>query len=191
MNQDNKWKSFFQENKDDFELETPSDGIWDNIDGALPEEQKTKVISLKWFIGAAAACLMIGLFIGTWYAQNRIDQNAIAIANQEQTDTPSTPEVGVTFGALSDDLKEVESFYITQVSEKLTNVNEYEVDEEWLLEIEILNDDFEGLKQALNEGADREKIVEAMIQNYRFRLELLEALLMEIDEANIPKKVAV
>ncbi|NQX92537.1 MAG: hypothetical protein HRT74_10520 [Flavobacteriales bacterium] len=192
MNQDNKWRSFIQENKDDFELETPSDGVWDRIEDALPEESKTKVISLKWFIGAAAACLMVGLFAGTWFAQNRgANEGAIAIANQEQTSTEPTPEAKVTFGALSEDLKEVETFYISEVSDKLTTVNQYDVDEEWLLEIEILNDDFEGLKQALSEGADREKIVEAMIQNYRYRLELLELLLMEIEEADIPKKVEV
>jgi len=70
---------------------------------------------------------------------------------------------------------------VNEVAEKQSQLSNYNVDEELLEEVELLNEEFEQLKIEMGQSADPMKVVEAMISNYQLRIEILQSILEEIE----------
>ena len=155
--------------------------LWNKIDSELPIHiSKKSTVSIKWLYAVAAACLLFGI------AGTSVFYSSFSNSNELQAEVKIEKEENLqmigSLGLLSEELGEVENYYIQEVSFKMKELQKYEVDEEWLLELELLQADFASLQTALEEGANREKVIEAMIQNYRIRLSILEDLLEELEE---------
>ncbi|MFT6728555.1 MAG: putative component of type VI protein secretion system, partial [Flavobacteriales bacterium] len=86
--------------------------------------------------------------------------------------------------AFGGELAEAEGYYISQVNLCMHELADFEVDEDMMSDVQMLQDEFEELKTELGRGADKEKIIAAMIENYRFRLEILKNILQELNEKN-------
>ncbi len=168
---------FVQEHRDEFDLNEPSFGLWERIEDGLPPEQEEKpmpkMVPLKWVIRIAA---MITLILGAGLllffqtgddAQIRLRGGIIALQD------------------ISPEMAEVEHHYVALIEAKLTTLKSSNVlnnsDYQSLTdEIEALDKDYEKLKKELIHSLDKEKIIEAMIQNYRLRLQILEKMLKQI-----------
>jgi molecular chaperone GrpE (heat shock protein) len=86
------------------------------------------------------------------------------------------------------EFQEAETYYAAEVSEKVNLIKEMEGDEELLAEIEFLQLEYENLKKEMDAGADSQKIIAAMIENYRLRLNILEEILMELQDNRSDEK---
>lgn len=170
---EDKLKSFIQNNLESFEDESPRARVWEEIEKEVITKKKTKVIPLKRVVGLVASIVLI-FSCALWWMQN--DQNDSLAEDKMESD--------LNLASFSSDFVEVENYYITEVDLKLKELTHYEVDEDILIEIDFLKEEFDQLKKEIKKSVDPQLIVEAMIDNYRLRLEILEDLLEELEEQN-------
>jgi hypothetical protein len=170
-------KSFIDSNRDDFDKHIPSAAMWDAIDERL-NPPKTKMVSIRtlWLV-AASLLILLGLPL-TWMLLTKevVPQNQPLTAQEEKIDP------------MFKEFQEAETYYAAEVSEKVNLIKEMEGDEELLAEIEFLQLEYENLKKEMDAGADSQKIIAAMIENYRLRLNILEEILMELQDNRSDEK---
>jgi len=151
-------KKYIQENKGDWQSPAVPDALWESIE----KKTTTKVVSLKrarlWVMSGAtaAAAVIAGLFL--FMDRQAPDQQA------------------------NDPFFEVEQFYEAQLTSKLEQLDAFEVDEELLGEVELLKEEYNSLKTEMTVSVNNEEILEQMMENYRWRLKIIEHLLMELEE---------
>ena len=52
------------------------------------------------------------------------------------------------------------------------------------IQLELLDDEYQSLRNDLKDNADSEEVINAMIENYRLKLHMLEKILEEIQKNN-------
>ena len=87
------------------------------------------------------------------------------------------------------ELIEAEAYYSSLISIKKEEVfrltaSNPEVRHEIDMEMVDLDRVFSELKEDLKDNADNEEVIEAMIQNYRVKLDILEEMLLELKQTN-------
>lgn len=95
MNDKKKIDRLFQEKFKDFEVE-PNEKIWVNIDAALREKKKKRVVPIWWKLGGIAAVLALGFFGLNAVLNNDalpLD-NPVVIENNKQPDTNTSASPG-------------------------------------------------------------------------------------------------
>lgn len=171
---EDKLKAFIDIEKEAFNDEAPSDAVWKGIKKGLDsDEESAKGAPYKlWAIAATVTLLLVsGLFFLLKDGTGDLpDENLSAI---EISDNP--------LQSLGEDMMEVDHYYSIQVNQRLERLKAYEVDEELMEEMSELTAEFEGLKEEMGESMNDAFIVEAMIENYRLRLSLLEDLLKALE----------
>lgn len=171
-------KKWANENRESFE-ERPPLGHEERFKKRL--NTKRESIIPEWMRYAASVLLLMGLGWTIFQAgvNSGIDQEA-----ESQTVASIMPA----------ELLEVEQFFSASVANKkaeLENLAAADGNPEIqsvLSELEELEDQYEELKQELMINTGNERIVNAMIENYRLRLEVLEKLLMKLNKYNIENK---
>jgi len=158
-------KDYIDNNREAFDAFEAPAGSWDAINGRLhgKQQKRTKVIKLSAIASAAA---IIGLFLYVAILQPNATNELMAEDNN---------------------LTETELFYATQVNQKRAQV--YQMSGSYPeLQVEMDNDLAEldtimlELKRDLNENVDNAEVVEAMIQNYRMKLSILEDIMLFLEE---------
>ncbi|MDY0286521.1 MAG: hypothetical protein RBR21_10340, partial [Bacteroidales bacterium] len=91
--------------------------------------------------------------------------------------------------AMIHELQEAEAFYEARINQSKTRLASYSTQHPELLEeinndLEQLSQVYEELKNDLDDHAANQEIIEAMIQNYRLRLGILEQILAQLIEKN-------
>lgn len=170
-----KLKSFIKENQEEFDVLTPSDDLWGKIEDDLPSMRKMVPIRQLYYACAGVAAAVVLLAAAFWNV-NQPGTEQVAVVNvtdQSEIELLSLSDV-------SSELAEVESYYVSEVNLKMDELKELDNSGEYLAEVEMLREEFEELRKEMGRGADQEKIVQAMIQNYRLRLEILEEMLDEL-----------
>lgn len=164
------FEKHIRKNKQLFNEYTPDKAkMWAAISNELNEE-KSKVIPL-WkttkFRVAASIVLIIGIFSIIGLNFNNPNNN---VANQE------LQEIDMHYqGLVAFQVKLVEN-----------NANLSSADkEDFLSFINELDEEYEGLKLELGENLDNERVLEAIISNYKKRIELIENLLIQINSSKI------
>ena len=164
-----KLKDHIQENRSQFELyQADIDSIWDNVDKALDNEQKKNQFQWKPFLKIAASIVLI--FV--------VGFTAIRFANNSQK-----YQDGVSLAEISPELAEAEYYYSRLVDEKfalIRSVNN-QLDPLITQEISVLDSAYQDLKNDLKDNMDNEEVINAMIQNYRIKLQILEQILDNIN----------
>ena len=161
MEQD-RLKEFIQSNKSDFDQFEPSDLCWERIDEALDDSANHRWKKWRAIAIAASVAVVIsaGFLIGDIL---RSDADMAAIPGETELQFP--------------DMDEIDHYYAVQVNERYAELSNYEVDPEFMQAIEELKSEFNELENEMAIGANPERILQAMIENYRLRLQLLEDLL--------------
>ncbi|MFT4662039.1 MAG: hypothetical protein ACI8XB_002326 [Patiriisocius sp.] len=173
-------KKYLNEHREEFELDMPKDDMWSKINDDLRPEAKKK--NNFHALRIAASILLIVGVGATTYSYFSETKDPLADADL----TINTEEVvgSNQMSDISHDLAEVESFYAQKVNQQMDVLNQYDVDEDLINEVHSLKNEFEELKKEMGVGADQSRVVEAMIDNYRLRLILLEDLLEAVDNTN-------
>ncbi len=164
-------EQFVRDHREDFDDMIPDPGLWNQVD--LPEKPTVK---MNWrTIGLRVAAGVI-IFISAYYFHDFVDQrqdnrmaNNEAIFENEAYQKLMEAEVYYTTQI---DYKKDELFKQTSAHPKLRDVI--------LEELTDLDKVLAELKADLNDNAANEEVVEAMIQNYRLKLRVLEEILSQL-----------
>lgn len=164
-------ESFVNGNRHEFDQMEPSDKMWDDISNRLNEKPKQRIRKYTW-MKVAAVVTMVMLGSAVVYQGILSDQKQTAKAIQ------ADPEI--------QELMEAEAFYAQEVSGKMAEIQKcYKVNPELKSEIEGDLNELETmyllLKNDLKDNISNKEVIEAMIENNRNRMKLVDEVLEQIN----------
>ena len=164
-------EEFVNENRHEFDRMEPSDKIWESISRQMDEQPKQKIRRMNWMKVAAIVAVIIA--VPAIIYQLRFSHQA-ETAKAVQVD----PDV--------QELMEAEAFYAQEVSGKLVEIQKcYNIYPELKGEIEGDLNELEAmyisLKSDLKENISNKEVIEAMIDNNRNRMKLVDDVLEQIN----------
>ena len=162
-------EEFIKNNREDFDQLEPSEKVWKNISA---KTEKTRVRRMNtYMIRIAAAVVLAVIFSVTIYKTNLLAPGNMA----GNTNDPELRE-----------LIEAEAFYAQQVNGKLKEIRKCyytfpELKEEIETDLTELEEMYNVLKGDLKENISNKAVIEAMIDNNRNRLKLVDQVLEQIN----------
>lgn len=169
-----QFEKFVLENMEAFDKEKPSPAIWKELSRAPRSRVKSKKSLI--FLSKIAAGIMIFILSYIFheyhdFSQEREKSGLVDVYNQFP------------------DLDEARDYYSYQVVRRMKEVAPYLQDnpdiagayEEDIMELDSM---YTSLKMDLMDNIANEQIIEAMIQNYRIKLDILEGILSELKNEN-------
>jgi len=168
-------EQFIAENRDQFDLYDPGDKVWNDISSRV--HKRRRLPGLKTILWRAAAVMII--FAASFFLQEYLQRHNILIGNREKRiHSFEIPE-----------LQEAEIYYTNLVDEKIREVEPLLKDHPNLsgeLENDLaeLDSIYAALQNDLIDNIANDEVVEAMIQNYRLKLNILEDLLEYLQETS-------
>ncbi len=169
MKTNNRLEDFIKANRDEFDFREPSPEVWDNISA---KKSKPKVITMRSYIIRAAAVVAIIIATSAVLLQSNILNRVNYVLNS------NNPELK--------ELMEAEAFYAHQVDSRLKEIQKCyytfpELKEEVETDLNELEAMYEVLKTDLRENISSKTVIEAMIENNRYRLKLVNYVLEQVD----------
>jgi hypothetical protein len=163
-----KLEKYIIENREAFDIHEPGAEAWKKIEKNI---RSKRTINWRIIIGRAAAVILI--FAASYMVHDLLDGKNREIA---RSGTKKEKELVIP------ELIEAEVYYSTLIDEKLQEIKPM-FNEDPMLEKEIrydlnqLDSIYEELKNDLRDNIANQEVIEAMIQNYRMRLSILEDVL--------------
>lgn len=177
-------KSYFDRNRAEFDNQQPPD-LWKAIEGKLPKAETTeKMVPLKrvWQVAAGVA-LIIG---AAWILS--LPNTHTEMAAKTEAEATGPPQVALEYP----ELEEAGIYYQTKIDAAGEELKAYALDEKDFESIRLLEDELDALRESLGNEPDDEKVVEAMIQIYRFKLDLMKDLLNQLkNESDVEEGISV
>jgi hypothetical protein len=179
MKQDkDKLEKFIIENREEFDVFEPSTELWDRIHKPAP-----KVVRLNWKTVLIRVAAVVVIFITSYFFHDMMQkEERYNVAGNEQTieNENQSSEVNV--------LMEAEMFYTSQINSAkeeiiLLSGNDRTLMDDVNLDMVELDKVFEELKNDLKDNSANEEVIEAMIQNYRIKLEVLDEILLQLKKS--------
>jgi len=162
-------EDFVKANRDEFDFREPSPEVWEKINTAT---RKPKVVSmLHNFLRVAAVVAVVAISSVLLWQSGIISPNNLA----QNINDPELME-----------LMEAEAFYSHQVDKKLKEIQKCyytfpEIKNDVETDLTELEDMYKVLKSDLKDNVSNRSVIEAMIENNRFRLELCDNVLEQIN----------
>jgi hypothetical protein len=179
-----RFEKFITENRGNFDTREPDPLIWDKIEKDIRVKHQ-----FDWKIGLKRAAIVLvvclasyGAFELTHRLSSKNFQSASKIKNNKENSIPG--------------LNEAEAYYTNVVNEKLDELkpiiaNCPSLEEELQYDLSELDSVYLDLKGDLKDNMANQEVVEAIIENYRLKITILEDILSELTsmgEECIPKK---
>lgn len=162
-------EDFVKQHREEFDLHQPDPSVWLKINPAnVPVSREKK--SLRWLrVAATVALIFAGSSAGIWFLSGGRGEEA-AIASE-----------------IYMEMQETEQYYTRMMAERYNELQPYlasdpEAGEMLTADMEELDQVYEELKADLDDNVANPEIIEAMILNYRVKLEILEELLTQLKE---------
>ncbi|MGB4292451.1 MAG: hypothetical protein WBJ37_06170 [Bacteroidales bacterium] len=150
-----KLEKFIKENRDKFDIYTPRGSVWRKI------RSETGVRTFYWRVAAAVAVLITGLSVLYFVAK----------PEKSLTGSPSARELNETIVFYSVRFNE-----LFNTAEPLLNTRP-ELRKELNADMERLDSIMNDIKKDLKDRVANSEVIEALIQNYRTRVMILEEML--------------
>jgi len=168
---EDRFEKFVRDNRQDFDIHSPSPEVWDQLSRKLPANPVRQSRHQSWLkIAAIVAIVLISSGI--------VVTNFILPGQRYHLAKEVDPEL--------QELIEAEAYYAQQVDVKLKEIRKcYQLIPE--LQMEVENDlqeleiMYNVLKTDLKENVSNKEVIEAMIQNNRFRMKLVDNVLEQIN----------
>ena len=163
-----KLEKFVLKNREEFDFYEPDSRIWNKIKSNI---RSGKLINWRLILSRAAAVLLI--FIISYMINRFISEGfpRITLVKDKEIEIP--------------ELKEAENYYSGLLNEKLNEIKPIlsacpALEEELIYDLNQLDSLYTELKSDLRDNIANQEVIDAMIQNYRLRISILEELLSEI-----------
>lgn len=164
------FEKHIKENKQTFDVhKVDKDKLWQGIAFKLDQRPESKVIPLwksRKLWAAASIVLLLGLSVMTLFTLNTSTQDIDGYTNEELL------EIDMHYQQLV-----YQQVQLVQESSKLTKKDK----EEFLSFMDELDEEYQQLKLEMRNNLDNELVLEAIVANYKKRIELIENLLKQIN----------
>ncbi len=169
-------EQFISENRNQFDLYDPDERLWTAIESNIRDR---RIIRIGWkgvMWRAAAVILIFGAsFLVQEYLHHRRD---LMTAQEDNEIIRSIPE-----------LHEAEIYYTSLLDEKISLLEPLikenpELGESLQQDFSELDSIYDELQKDLRDNIANDEVVEAMIQNYIMKIQILEDLLEYMDESS-------
>lgn len=172
-----KLEKYILDHRQQFDDQEPDPALWDKID-----TRKAPVMRINWKDVAWKAAAVAVIFVASYYFHDYMaSRNQFSRGMMSRNAGKNSPIVK--------ELMEAEAYYTSQINLRkeevfrLTSSNpevRHEIDDEMIDLDRVYNE----LKDDLKDNADNEEVIEAMIQNYRLKLDILEEMLIRLEQSN-------
>lgn len=178
---EDRLEKFIIEKRNEFDDLEPPAGMWDKINNTARQEKKIELKPGKWkgILWKAAGVLII--FGISFTISEMLHRNDVPLAESEETfEEAQYPQ-----------LIEAEAYYTSQVNKQLTEIDKFthtypEIRNQANYDISELDSLYQELKNDLKDNVDNEEVVEAMIQNYRLKVQILQEMLDMLHQLENP-----
>lgn len=167
-------EEFVKANRDAFDSEEPSSGVWENIEASLAEEEKVVPMSRTHWMWKAAVVILLGAV--SFLLADRFspkDDAPVAVSSME-------------------DFMDLEAFYTSIITEKRSKLS-FELEGEKFFnylegDIEELDAIYEELRATYTDGHESQEILDRLVHLLRQKLHLINSQLDILEEAKNPVK---
>jgi hypothetical protein len=171
-----KLEKYILKNRDEFDLLEPSSDLWEKI---KKRNEKTKTIQFNWKKNLYRAAIVIFIVSVTFFVQEYRHSSDNEINQSSQNN----------YDIIIPELKEVEDYYNSEVNRKMKEINKLasfnpEITQHIESDLAELDSIYIDLKEDLKENIDNEEVINAMINNYKIKLEILEEILFFLEGKN-------
>ncbi len=169
-------EQFISDNRDQFDLFEPDERLWKGIESRVGRTRSFR-IGWKGVLWRAAAVLII--FGASFMMQEYLHQRGGMISEREEDQImQEIPE-----------LQEAEIYYTSLLDEKIRQIGPLisenpELGEVLQKDLSELDSIYAELQKDLRDNIANDEVVEAMIQNYILKIEILEDLLEYMEETS-------
>jgi hypothetical protein len=172
-----KLEQFILDNRSDFDDQLPSPESWDKIKTNI-RPVRTVNWTARMVRVAAAVVIFVSSYIFIDYTLNR-GNNGYDYAEQDDIEILDNIPV----------LVEAKAYYSSQINHMEKEVYSLAGEDKHIraeidMEFEELDRVFNELKTDLKDNAANEEVIEAMIQNYRIKVQILEEILIQLKNAD-------
>jgi hypothetical protein len=167
-------EDFVKQNREQFDLHEPDPSVWLKINPASVPLDGTPVGKerrpMRWLrIAAAIAMIFAGSSAGIWFL------------------TGERGEADRYSDELYREMQETEEYYTRMVAQRYNELRPYlasdpVANEMLTADMQELDEVYKDLKEDLKDDVSNPEVIEAMILNYRVKLEILEDLLNQLKE---------
>ena len=172
-----KLEKYILDHREQFDDLEPDPAIWERI-----ETRKAPIIRINWKDITWKAAAVAVIFTASYFFHDYMASRNEPFQNMtgENIEDPSP---------MVKELIEAEAYYSSLISMKKEEVfrltaSNPDVRREIDMEMVDLDRVFSELKEDLKDNADNEEVIEAMIQNYRVKLDILEEMLQMLKQSN-------
>lgn len=171
-----KLENFIKDNREGFNDLEPDPALWEGIKINDPEVKRINWLSIGWKVAAVVVIFISSYFFH--YFMNRENTSENYITNQ-QGENPEELQM----------LIDAEAYYSSQIQSAEDQIyhltgNNPGIKNEIQIEMSELDSIYVQLRNDLNDNVSNEEIIEAMIQNYRMKLYILEDVLNQLKRTN-------
>jgi hypothetical protein len=157
-------EDFVRDHRQDFDMFDPADALWEGIEKKMDSGKKHKLTFYLSRVASVAAIFILSFMVQQYFWGNR---GEVAIPELQEAELYYT-------GLIEMKLQQVQPL----LSDNPELAHELEHD---LVELDSI---YEGLKEDLKDNIANQEVLEAMIENYRLRIDILEELVMYLDTEN-------
>ncbi len=176
-----KLEKFILEHKDEFDFIEPGADVWKRIQKPEPKIRRLSWQKTGWRVAAG-----IAIFISAYFFHDltdRMTKDNIASTVQEPA---AEPNENVKI------LMEADAYYTSQINSAKLEIEQRSVNDPGLIkdvdfDLVELDKVFAELKNDLKDNSDNEEVINAMIQNYRLKLQILEDVLNQLKKSQNDK----
>lgn len=182
MENSDKLKEFVDLHSEQFDCFEPSDKLWGKIDAKQTTRQR-KHTMFRSLMKMAAAIVVL---FGTYFTINKgLFDSKDFIANNK---IDSTTNIQIA------EFHEAQLYYTNEINNKLNdlkqNAKQYpDILKDTYTELHSLDLEYKNLQNDLQNGIQNKEIVSAMIQNYKFKLEIINQINEVINEHEAQKNI--
>lgn len=153
------------EHRDEFDMLEPNDALWQGIEKKMKKEKNHSLRFYSSRIAAVAAIFIVSFFVQKFFFNKSDIYKEI-------------PE-----------LAEAENYYSGLINAKLEEVkpmlNEFpDIKQELEYDLSELDSVYTNLREDLKDNVANQEVIEAMIENYRLRIDILEEMMHFLDRQN-------
>lgn len=166
-----RFEKFVEENREQFDFHDPDPGIWDRINSDIRKKR-----SINWQLLLNRAAIIIVIFTASYITNemiHRYKNNSLSsVKNGRESNAPG--------------LKEAEAYYTGLVNQKLDELkpviaNCPSLQEELDYDLSELDSAYTELKGDLKDNVANQEVIQAIIENYRLKITILEDILSELE----------
>src|SRR6056297_1243660 len=164
------------ENRSVFDSFEPDEGHFERFEQKLNQhhksKSKTKTFTLGYILKAAVVALLV-VISGLWVYEKTFD--------------PPATKKGIALREISPEYREVEMYYTNLVNQKYNEINDFafmdSTQKEMLVnELNEMDSIYENLKKDLTMNPNDDRVINAMIQHYQLKVDVMNQILTQLHE---------